>query len=77
MFANNINYQFHSYTIISYTRQIPKLKLWIHSQSAGTPSNSMHSHPLLAIISRTLKKNKAEKAESSLLAKPGLVSRVV
>ena len=63
MFANNINYQFHTY--FSYKAD-PKAKA-MNSFTVSWHSLKFYAFPLFSVISRTLKKIKAEKAEGILV----------
>ena len=63
MFASNINYQFHTYS--SYKAD-PKAKA-VDSFTVSWHSLKFYAFPPFSIISRTLKKIKAEKAEGILV----------
>ena len=63
MFARNINYQF--YTCFSYKAD-PKAKA-VDSFTVSWHSLKFYAFPPFSIISRTLKKIKAEKAEGILV----------
>ena len=63
MFASNINYQFHTY--FSYKAD-PKAKA-VDSFTVSWHSLKFYAFPPFSIISRTLKKIKAEKAEGILV----------
>ena len=63
MFANNIKYQFHIY--FSYKAD-PKAKA-VNSFTVSWHSLKFYAFPLFSVISRTLKKIKAEKAEGILV----------
>ena len=63
MFASNINYQFHTY--FSYKAD-PKAKA-VDSFIVSWLSLKFYAFPPLSVVSRTLKKMKAEKAEGILM----------
>ena len=63
MFASNINYQFHTYFS---NKADPKAKA-VDSFSVCWHSLKFYAFPPFSVISRTLKKTKAEKAEGILV----------
>ena len=63
IFASNINYQFHTY--FSYKAD-PKAKV-VDSFTVSWHSLKLYAFPPLTVISRTLKKIKAKKAEGILV----------
>ena len=63
MFASNINYQFHTYFS---NKADPKAKA-VDSFTVCWHSLKFYAFPLFSVISRTLKKIKAEKAEGILV----------
>ena len=65
MFASNINYQFHTYFSCKADPKAKAVCGLIHSVSWH--SLKFYAFPPFSIISRTLKKIKAEKAEGILV----------
>ena len=63
MFASNINYQFHTYFSC---KADPEAKL-VDSFTVSCHSLKFYAFPPFSVISRTLKKIKAEKAEGILV----------